>query len=61
MESIDVYKRQVYASEATGMNISVERISLSFPLNLVVTDVDAASPHNDTLLSVCLLYTSRCV
>ena len=36
----------------TGMNISVGRISLSFPLNLVVTDVDAASPHNDTLLSV---------
>lgn len=23
-----------------------------FPLNLVVTNVDAASPHNDTLLSV---------
>ena len=47
-----VDKAAVYASEATGMNISVGRISLSFPLNLVVTDVDAASPHNDTLLSV---------
>ena len=32
--------------------ISVGRISLSFPLNLVVTNVDAASPHNDTLLSL---------
>ena len=47
-----VDKAAVYASEATGMNISVGRMSLSFPLNLVVTDVDAASPHNDTLLSV---------
>lgn len=47
-----VDKAAVYASEATGMNISVGRISLSFPLNLVVTDVDAASPHKDTLLSV---------
>lgn len=47
-----VDKAAVYASEATGMNISVGRISLSFPLNLVVTNVDAASPHNDTLLSV---------
>lgn len=47
-----VDKAAVYASEATGMNISVGRISLSFPLNLVVTNVDAASLHNDTLLSV---------
>lgn len=47
-----VDKAAVYASEATGMKISVGRISLSFPLNLVITDVDAASQHNDTLLSV---------
>lgn len=47
-----VDKATVYASKATGMNISVGRISLSFPLNLVVTDVDAASLHKDTLLSV---------
>ncbi len=47
-----VDKAAVYASEATGMKITVGRISLSFPLNLVVTDVDAASQHNDTLLSV---------
>ena len=33
-----VDKAAVYASEATGMNISVGRISLSFPLNLVVTN-----------------------
>lgn len=47
-----VDKAAVYASEATHMRISVGRISLSFPLNLVITDVDAASQHNDTLLSV---------
>lgn len=47
-----VDKAAVYASEATGMNITVGRISLSFPLNLVVNDVEAASQHNDTLLSV---------
>lgn len=47
-----VDKAAAYASEATGMRISVGRISLSFPLNLVITDVDAASRHNDTLLSV---------
>ena len=34
------------------MNIKVGRISLSFPLNLVVNDVEASSQHNDTLLSV---------
>lgn len=47
-----VDKAAVYASEATGMNITVGRISLSFPLNLVVNDVSAASQHEDTLLSV---------
>lgn len=47
-----VDKAAVYASEATGMNITVGRISLSFPLNLVVNDVNAASQHKDTLLSV---------
>lgn len=47
-----VDKAAAYASETTGMRISVGRISLSFPLNLVITDVDAASRHNDTLLSV---------
>lgn len=47
-----VDKAAVYASQATGMKISVGRISLSFPLNLVVTDVDAVSQQNDTLLNV---------
>lgn len=47
-----VDKAASYASETTGMNIKVGRISLSFPLNLVVNDVEASSQHNDTLLSV---------
>lgn len=47
-----VKKATVYASEATGMHITVGRISLSFPLNLVATEVEAASLHQDTLLSV---------
>ena len=51
-----VDKAAVYASEATGMNISVGRISLSFPLNLVVTDVDAyayiaAAPCGTSILA----------
>ena len=47
-----VDKAAVYASEATGMKISVGRISLSFPLHLVINEVEAVSQQNDTLLSV---------
>lgn len=38
-----------YASEATGMNISIQRISLSFPLDLVVHNTLAVSKQ-DTVL-----------
>lgn len=41
------------ASESTGLSISVGRIALSFPLDLVVKDVQAVSPEtNDTLLDL---------
>lgn len=40
----------VYASDAIGMQIGIERISLSFPLNLVVKGVEVVS-KKDTLLS----------
>lgn len=40
-----------YASKATGMNIGIERISLSFPLDLVVKGVDVVQ-EKDTLLSL---------
>lgn len=36
------------ASDATGMNISVERIDLRFPLNLLVRGVQVVQPGNDT-------------
>ena len=38
-----------YASEATGMNIGIGQIRLSFPLNLTVRDVKVMTPP-DTLL-----------
>lgn len=47
-----VRQATVYASEATGMHIHVGRVSLSFPLDLVLNDVEAASGGRDTLLSV---------
>lgn len=40
-----------YASKATGMKIGIERISLSFPLDLVVKGVDVVQ-EPDTLLSL---------
>ena len=39
------------ASDATGMNISVERIDLRFPLNLLVRGVEVIQ-QPDTLLSL---------
>ena len=36
------------ASDATGMNISVERIDLRFPLNLLVRGVQVVQPGSDT-------------
>ena len=41
------------ASESTGLNISVGRINLSFPLDLIVRDVQAINPEKgDTLLDL---------
>ena len=40
-----------YASEATGMDIGIGQIRLSFPLNLTVRDVKVITPP-DTLLSL---------
>ena len=40
-----------YASEATGMNIGIGQIRLSFPLNLTVRNVKVIAPP-DTLLSL---------
>ena len=47
-----VGKAATYASQATGMNISVGRIALSFPLDLIIKDVQATTSEKDTLLQV---------
>jgi hypothetical protein len=41
-----------YASEATGMEVSVEHIRLSFPFDLTISGVEVANSSQDTLLSV---------
>lgn len=40
-----------YASDATGMDITIERVRLSFPLSLVIDNVNAVL-ENDTVLKV---------
>ena len=52
VQRVLVEKATVYASQATGMNISVGRLSLSFPIDVVISDVDVLSEAQDTLLSV---------
>lgn len=47
-----VDKAAKYASGKTNMNISVGHISLSFPINIIMTDVEASSAKRDTLLDV---------
>lgn len=41
-----------YASKATGMQIGIGKIRLSFPLNLTVHDVEVIQPPADTLLTL---------
>ena len=51
IQNFIVDKATSYASQATGMNIHIQRISLSFPLNLVVHETTVINPQ-DTLLNV---------
>lgn len=51
IQNFIVDKATSYASQATGMNIHIQRISLSFPLNLVVHETTVTTPQ-DTLLNV---------
>jgi hypothetical protein len=41
-----------YAGEASGMAISVEKIRLSFPLDLSVSGIEVVAPPSDTLLTL---------
>ena len=51
IQNFIVGKATQYAGEATGMDIHIRRISLSFPLNLVVHDTQVIK-GNDTILDV---------
>ncbi|MDR0700536.1 MAG: AsmA family protein, partial [Tannerella sp.] len=50
VQDMIVRKAAGYASEVTGMGIEIERLRLSFPLNLSAHNVSAVAPGNDTLL-----------
>ena len=53
VQNFVVDKATAIASESTGLNISIGRITLSFPLDLVVKDVQAVNPEKgDTLLQL---------
>lgn len=41
-----------YATKATGMNIEVDKIRLSFPLDLAISGVEVTNASTDTLLAV---------
>lgn len=51
VQNFIVDKATAYASEATGMQIHIQRISLSFPLNLVVHETTVKN-QKETLLDV---------
>ena len=51
VQNFIVDKAASYASQATGMHIHIQRISLSFPLNLVVHET-SVTDQKDTLLNV---------
>ena len=52
VQKLLVDKAADFASEQTGLTISVEKVSLSFPLDLVVNQVLATTESQDTLLDV---------
>ncbi|WP_106830491.1 translocation/assembly module TamB domain-containing protein [Parabacteroides pacaensis] len=43
-------KATAYASKVTGMDIRIDRVRLSFPLNIVIKEVEVVDAHADTLL-----------
>ncbi|WP_165156488.1 translocation/assembly module TamB domain-containing protein [Parabacteroides sp. ZJ-118] len=51
-QNFAVRKATEYAGKATGMQIGVEQIRLSFPLDLTVKGVEVVNPPADTLLSL---------
>lgn len=51
LQSFAIKKATEYASKSTGMNISIGKIRLSFPLNLIIEDALVISLPTDTLLT----------
>ena len=52
VQNFAVRKAAYYAGKATGMQIGIERIRLSFPLNLTVKGVEVLTSPADTLLTL---------
>lgn len=52
VQNFVVKKAVQYAGQATGMQIGIERIRLSFPLNLKVQGVEVLTSPADTLLTL---------
>ena len=52
IQDFAVKKATEYAGKATGMHISIEKIRLSFPLDLTVKGVEVINPPADTLLNL---------
>ena len=50
-QNFAVRKATEYAGKATGMQIGIEQIRLSFPLDLTVKGVEVVNPPADTLLT----------
>lgn len=51
-QNFAVRKATEYAGKVTGMQIGIEQIRLSFPLDLTVKGVEVVNPPADTLLSL---------
>lgn len=52
VQNFAVKQAAYYAGKATGMQIGIKRIRLSFPLNLTVQDVEVLTAPTDTLLTL---------
>ena len=59
-QNFAVRKATEYAGKVTGMQIGIEQIRLSFPLDLTVKGVEVVNPPADTLLSLQLDGTGSC-
>lgn len=52
LQDFAIEKATEYASKSTGMHISIGKIRLSFPIKLVVREIQVINPPADTLLSL---------